>query len=76
MIGKGICINKGGIMELLKCKRCGYEWLPRTPDPKVCPYCKSREWKRDGVKIDMDDVKRNNSGENNKLSEYKKLTKG
>ena len=28
----------------IKCKRCGYEWYPRTPKtkPVMCPACKSR----------------------------------
>ena len=46
-------------MELLKCKRCGYDWLPRTADPKVCPRCKSREWKSDKGMIASVDVDRN-----------------
>ena len=29
----------------LKCKQCGYEWLPRsTSKPKCCPSCVSRKW--------------------------------
>ena len=34
-------------MELkhLKCKRCDYEWIPRTDkEPKECPNCKRRKW--------------------------------
>ena len=23
------------------CKRCGYEWISRTPNPITCPKCKS-----------------------------------
>ena len=23
----------------MKCPKCGYEWLPRVPKPKVCPKC-------------------------------------
>jgi len=29
------------------CERCGYRWVrkqPGTPDPKVCPKCKSPYW--------------------------------
>jgi|SRR5205807_8860 len=26
----------------LKCSRCGYEWKPRTKNPKECPECKAR----------------------------------
>ncbi len=33
------------IMKQEKCTRCKYEWLPRTPDPRACPNCKSRKWK-------------------------------
>ena len=36
----------GDIMEKLKCKKCGYEWVTRIKDdPKECPNCKSRGWK-------------------------------
>ena len=31
-------------METLKCKRCGYEWIPRTKNPVLCPRCKSKAW--------------------------------
>jgi rubrerythrin len=23
----------------MKCPYCGYEWVPRTADPKKCPRC-------------------------------------
>lgn len=25
------------------CKKCGYEWNERTPNPKACPRCKNRQ---------------------------------
>ena len=30
-------------MEALKfeCKKCGYEWFPRTEQPYKCPRCQS-----------------------------------
>lgn len=32
-------------MKLIKCLRCGNEWLPRVlGKPKMCPACKSRVW--------------------------------
>ena len=31
---------KVGIFKL-KCKRCGYEWIPRKEDVRMCPRCKS-----------------------------------
>ena len=37
----------------LACKRCGYEWYPRTPQkPKVCPKCKSAYWDTPKRKLD------------------------
>ena len=34
-------------MEKLKCKKCGYEWIPRAEtEPKECPNCKSRKWNK------------------------------
>jgi hypothetical protein len=32
-------------IPVLKCERCGYEWIPRREEaPKVCPACKCRTW--------------------------------
>ncbi len=28
----------------LKCLRCGYEWLPRKEDVRICPACKTARW--------------------------------
>lgn len=32
---------------MYKCKRCNFEWLPRVENPKACPNCNSRLWKKD-----------------------------
>lgn len=37
-------------LPTLKCKRCGYEWIPRHPDVRMCPKCKSVRW--DGPRQD------------------------
>lgn len=29
---------------MLKCLKCGYEWILRCSAPKCCPNCKSRNW--------------------------------
>lgn len=26
------------------CFRCGFVWKPRSPEPKICPRCKSKNW--------------------------------
>ncbi len=28
----------------LKCKRCGYLWIPVKIKPKKCPKCQSLKW--------------------------------
>jgi DNA-directed RNA polymerase subunit RPC12/RpoP len=28
----------------LRCMRCDHEWVPRKPDPTMCPNCKSKLW--------------------------------
>jgi len=33
------------IRELI-CKQCGYKWIPRTSDVRMCPKCKSVNWDR------------------------------
>jgi len=46
-------LNKVGTIKLpiLKCKRCGNEWIPRVVTlPKVCPKCKSPYWNSEKVK--------------------------
>jgi len=30
---------KKGDLTYYVCPFCGYEWLPRTPEPKECPRC-------------------------------------
>lgn len=30
----------------MKCPKCGYIWRLRTENPKSCPYCKYRLWKK------------------------------
>jgi hypothetical protein len=34
-------------VELLKCKKCGYEWRPRKHANVIreCPQCKTRSWR-------------------------------
>jgi len=31
----------------VKCKKCGYEWIPRKNPEEIreCPNCKSRRWR-------------------------------
>ena len=37
-------------LPAVKCLRCGYEWVPRTMDPKHCSSCNSPYWDRVKVK--------------------------
>ena len=30
-----------------KCEKCGYEWLARVENPKSCPECKRRDWRKE-----------------------------
>jgi len=29
----------------LRCAKCGHDWIPRRPDPAVCPRCKTSKWR-------------------------------
>jgi uncharacterized OB-fold protein len=29
----------------LRCPFCGYEWIPRVPEPKKCPRCHNVIWR-------------------------------
>jgi len=31
----------------LECKRCGHRWIPRKPDVRICPKCKSPYWDKE-----------------------------
>ena len=33
----------------IKCNQCGYEWIPRIEDVRICPKCHSLRW--DKVKV-------------------------
>lgn len=34
------------VLPIATCQKCKESWNPRTPFPKKCPYCQSREWKK------------------------------
>lgn len=49
------CPKCGHVIKL-KCKRCGYEWTPRSNKlPEVCPNrkCKSPYWNKERVRKDF-----------------------
>jgi predicted Zn-ribbon and HTH transcriptional regulator len=31
-------------IPMLKCNKCGHEWVPRIKDVRVCPKCHSVKW--------------------------------
>lgn len=31
-------------IKMLKCKNCGWKWLPRKIDVRQCPKCRSLYW--------------------------------
>ena len=38
--------SEGMKLNRLKCQRCGYEWIPRIEDVRICPNkkCHSNRW--------------------------------
>ena len=42
-------------MVKLDCVKCGYSWSPKVKGnmPKECPECKSRNWKKEEVMVDL-----------------------
>jgi predicted Zn-ribbon and HTH transcriptional regulator len=30
--------------RIVKCRKCGHEWIPHLKSPKICPKCKSPRW--------------------------------
>ena len=33
-------------IKILKCERCQHKWVPRKPEVRICPSCKSPYWDR------------------------------
>ena len=29
------------LLQKLSCKRCGHQWIPRQPEIRICPKCKT-----------------------------------
>lgn len=48
-ITKGVKMRRIIKQELpeIECQKCGYIWTPRKENPKSCPECKSRDWKKE-----------------------------
>lgn len=36
-------------LKELECQKCDYRWTPRKENPKCCPNCMSRSWKKEEV---------------------------
>ena len=39
-------MRKVKLPQKLECLRCGYKWLPRIAEVRICPTCKSPYWDR------------------------------
>jgi len=39
------CVEYG--LANFTCKKCGHVWVPRIPNPQMCPKCKTYTWKKD-----------------------------
>uniref|UniRef100_A0A6H2A626 Uncharacterized protein n=1 Tax=viral metagenome TaxID=1070528 RepID=A0A6H2A626_9ZZZZ len=37
------------VLKKIKCKKCGYEWIPKIQKPKSCPSCKQYQEKKSHV---------------------------
>lgn len=33
--------------QILKCQRCGHQWVPRQTNVRTCPRCKSTRWDKE-----------------------------
>jgi predicted Zn-ribbon and HTH transcriptional regulator len=38
-------------LQTIHCKRCGWNWSPRTSDVRRCPKCKSFYWDLERIKV-------------------------
>jgi len=52
-------------LQKLKCKRCGYEWIPRKDEVRLCPRCRSPYW-------DKERKRGKNIGKNNNQNSLRK----
>lgn len=34
-------------LNVLKCKKCEHEWIPRKTDVRLCAKCKTAYWEMD-----------------------------
>lgn len=37
-------------LPILKCMKCGHEWVARIEAPKTCPACKNYNWHKEKTK--------------------------
>ena len=37
-------------VQILECKRCGHNWIPRKTEVRMCPKCKSAWWDKEKEK--------------------------
>ena len=37
---------KQQLINICVCDICGYEWMPKEKDPRVCPRCKRHSWNK------------------------------
>lgn len=44
-------------LTALKCKRCGYEWMPRKQNVRQCPKCKTTYWNKERKRERYDKAK-------------------
>jgi hypothetical protein len=39
-------VNEMPRLVRLTCQRCKHKWVPRIPNPAVCPNCHSPYWRK------------------------------
>jgi len=37
-------------IQVMKCNKCGYKWIPRVKYPIECPRCKRLDWNKGNKK--------------------------
>ena len=37
-------ISKNNMVEIKKCNQCGFTWVARIENPRMCPKCKTYSW--------------------------------
>jgi len=48
-------ISNNNMVDIKKCNQCGFSWVARLENPRMCPKCKSYSWNIMKIKKDKNE---------------------